>query len=113
MMTGNIRCPDVSFTLKERLPEGKPSEGFEDFAPDLAIEIISPNEDKADLLRKIGEYFASGAKQVWLLFPETQTVKVYTDPFEMRTLHAEDDIDGGTLLPSFRCKVRELFEIEE
>ncbi len=112
MITGNIRSPDVAFTLKERLPEGKPSEGFEEGAPDLAIEIVSPNEDKTDLLRKIGEYFASGAKQVWLLFPETQTVKVYTDPFEMRTLHADDEITGGELLPGFRCLVRELFEYE-
>ncbi|MCS7064935.1 MAG: Uma2 family endonuclease [Fimbriimonadales bacterium] len=112
MITGNIRSPDVAFTLKERLPEGRPSEGFEDFAPDLAIEIISPNEDKVDLLRKIGEYFASGAKQVWLLFPEMQMVKVYTDPFEMRTLSSEDELEGGDLLPGFRCKVRELFEIE-
>lgn len=112
MVTGNIRSPDVAFTRKERLPEGVPAEGFEEGAPDLAIEIISPHEDKVDLMRKIGEYFASGASQVWLLFPETMTVKVYTEPFEMRTLTAEDELDGGDLLPGLRCKVRELFEID-
>jgi Uma2 family endonuclease len=81
MLSGNIRSPDVAFTLKERLPDGKPSKGFEEGAPDLAVEIVSPNEDAADLLRKVGEYFASGAQQVWLLFPETRTVNVYTSPF--------------------------------
>jgi Uma2 family endonuclease len=78
MLSGNIRSPDVAFTLKERLPDGKPSKGFEEGAPDLAVEIVSPNEDAADLLRKVGEYFASGAQQVWLLFPETRTVNLYT-----------------------------------
>ena len=78
MLNGNIRRPDVAFTLKARLPDGKPSKGFEDGAPDLAVEIVSPNEDAADLLRRVGEYFASGAQQVWLLFPETRTVSLYT-----------------------------------
>ncbi len=111
MTNGNIRSPDVAFTLKERLPDGKPSKGFETGAPDLAIEIVSPNEDIADLLRKIGEYFASGAQQVWLLFPETRTVKVYSSPFDVRTLVGDDELTGGDLLPDFRCKVQELFEV--
>ncbi|BCW95324.1 MAG: Uma2 family endonuclease [Fimbriimonadales bacterium] len=111
MANGNIRSPDVVFTRKERLPDGKPSKGFEAGAPDLAVEIVSPSEDATDLLRKIGEYFESGAQQVWLLFPETRTVKVYTAPFESRTLTAEDELTGGDLLPDFRCRVSELFDL--
>ncbi|MER3559288.1 MAG: hypothetical protein C4336_07470 [Armatimonadota bacterium] len=112
MVSGNIRSPDWAFTLKARLPEGKPAKGFEAVAPDLAVEIVSPHEDATDLLRKIGEYFASGTQQVWLLFPETRTVNVYYSPFVVRTLSAEDELDGGDLLPDFWCKVSELFELE-
>jgi len=111
MADGNVRCPDVSFTLKERLPEGEPSDHFAPFAPDLAVEVVSPSEDYADLLRKVGEYFASGSKQVWLLFPNTRTVKVFTAPFEMQTLQAHDELTGGDLLPNFRVRVGELFEV--
>jgi Uma2 family endonuclease len=71
MRTGNIRSLDVAFTLKERLPDGKPSKGFENLAPDLAVEILSPSDDVADLPRKVNEYFTSGTQQVWLLEPET------------------------------------------
>lgn len=53
MTSGNIRCPDVSFTLKSHLPEGKPGKGFGDEAPDLCIEILSPTEDLADMERKL------------------------------------------------------------
>ncbi len=111
MVSGNIRSPDVAFMLKERLPEGKPPKGFAEGAPDLAIEVVSPSEQTPDILQKVGEYFESGAKQVWLLFPETQTVKVFTAPFEVLTYHADDELTGGELLPDFRCKVRELFDI--
>lgn len=111
MVNGNIRSSDAAFTLKERLPEG-PSEGFEAFAPDLAIEIVSPSESMPDLLIKVAEYFASGAQQVWLLFPEQTRVNLYTSPFDVQILFGEDEITGGELLPSFHCRVKELFEID-
>ncbi len=111
MINGNIRSPDVAFTLKERLKDGKPSVGFEDFAPDLAVEVVSPSEDEVDLLSKVAEYFASGAQMVWLLFPEKRIAKVFTAPFEMITLTENDELTGGTLLPEFRVRVGELFDI--
>lgn len=109
MRNGNIRCPDVSFMRKERLPGGEAPNTFGDAAPDLAIEIISPSEDEADMARKVGEYFASGAEQVWHVFPETQTVAVYTSPDVSRAYRSEDTLTGGTLLPDFACPVADLF----
>ncbi len=107
MVTGNIRSPDVSLVLYERLPEGKVPEGFMDGAPDLAIEVISPNEDWAEMERKIGEYFASGAKEIWLIDPDKRTLTVYKSPSNIHTFHADDEIETN-LLPGFRCKVSEL-----
>ncbi len=112
MVTGNIRSPDVSFVLRERLPEGKPPKGFMDGAPDLAIEVISPNEDWADMGRKLGEYFMSGAKQVWLIDPDAVTVTVYKSLTDVQVFHANDEIAGGDLLPEFRCKVADLIAVE-
>ncbi len=107
MVTGNIRSPDISFVLRERLPEGKPPKEFMDGAPDLAIEVISPNEDWAEMERKIGEYFASGAKEIWLIDPDKRTLTVYKSPSNIHTFHADDEIETN-LLPGFRCKVSEL-----
>lgn len=112
MMSGNIRSPDVSFTLRERLPGGKPARGFADYVPNLCIEIISPSEEQTDMERRVREYFASGAEQVWHLFPETRTAKVFTSPITDVTLGPDDELDGGDLLPGFRCRVAELFELE-
>jgi len=107
MVTNNIRSPDVSLILRERLPEGELPEGFMDGAPDLAVEIISPNEDWVELGRKLGEYFMSGAKEVWLVDPKTQTVTVYKSLVDVRVFHADEEI-STELLPGFKCKVFEL-----
>lgn len=112
MVSGNLRSPDVSVILKESLPGGQLPEGFGERAPDLAIEVVSPTEDLPDLLRKVAEYFASGARQVWLLFPEKQEVMVYRSPFDMQVFHAEDELTGGEILPEFQAKVSELVMVE-
>jgi Uma2 family endonuclease len=109
--SGNIRVPDVGVIFKQSLPEGKLPDGFGDRAPDLAIEIVSPSEDMPDLLRKVGEYFESGAQEMWLLFPETQRVVRYTAPFEATILHADDALTTP-LAPDFRIRVGDLFAVE-
>jgi Uma2 family endonuclease len=111
MASGNICVPDVGVIFKQSLPEGKLPDGFGDRAPDLAIEIVSPTKDMPDLLRKVGEYFESGAQEVWLLFPETQRVVRYTAPFEATILHAADEL-STPLAPDFRMRVAELFAVE-
>ena len=112
MASGNIRSPDVSFMRKERLSAGGPSKGFEDFAPDLAIEIISPSERPEDMADKVAEYFGAGAEQVWHLFPETKHVTVYLSPFATAEFRPGDTLDAGDLLPGFSCQVEELFDLE-
>jgi Uma2 family endonuclease len=112
MRGGNLRCPDVSFTRKERFPKKQAPEGFGDAAPDLAIEIISPSEDDADVFRKLDEYFASGSEQVWLVEPDTQRVTVYRSLMNPQTYDAGEEITAGDLLPGFRCRVADLFTLE-
>lgn len=109
MASGNIRCPDVSFMRFERLPEGQAPVGFVDGAPDLCIEVISPTEDQRDSWRKVGEYFESGAAQVWHVFPETGRVVVFRSMDDVRTYEAGDTLTAGDILPGFQADVADLF----
>lgn len=111
MNNGNIRSPDVSFTSRSRLPAGQPSEGFEQGAPDLAIEIISPFEDRQEAESKLREYFDSGARLVWHVFPDSRSVQVFMSPADSRVLTVEQEINGGDVLSGFRCIVSELFDL--
>ena len=100
MAGGNLRLPDLGFTRYDRMPNGEVPDGFMEFAPDLAIEIISRSEEPADMARKVGEYFASGAVQVWHMFPETQTMIVFRSPLESVTYQPEDELDLSDILPA-------------
>lgn len=109
MANRNIRCPDVGFMRDERLPDGEVPVGFGDSAPDLCIEIISPSEDMRDATRKVGEYFDSGAKEVWHMFPDDKTLRVYHSTDDARAYAPEDEVETPDLLPGFRARVADLF----
>jgi Uma2 family endonuclease len=110
MAQGNIRSPDVSVMRTERLPEGKAPVGFVDGAPDLAIEVVSPDERMSDLLTKMAEYFESGAQEVWLLFPERKQAHRYRADLSVEVLHENDILHGAPLVPDFAVRVGDLFE---
>ena len=108
MSNRNVRSPDFGFTRYDRFPNGEPPDGFAEFAPDLAVEIISPSEEPGDMTRKVGEYFASGAQLVWHLFPETRTLRVFRSPSDVTTYGPDEEIDLKGLLPGFRSRVADL-----
>ncbi len=64
---GNVRSPDASFVSSKRLP--KVPEGFLELAPDLAVEVLSPDDNPRELLDKVGEYLAAGVRIVWVIDP--------------------------------------------
>ena len=104
------RMPDVSFVAAARIPpEGDPV-GIWTIAPDLAVEIVSPNDLAEETETKIQAYFAAGVQQVWQVWPHNQTVKVHDSPTESTLLQAGDELTSPALLPGFRCPVATLFQ---
>ncbi len=104
------RFPDVSFVSAARIPpEGDPV-GIWTIAPDLAVEITSPNDLIEEVEAKIHAYFAAGVQQVWLVSPQFQTVTVFEAPTKATILSADDELTSPTLLPGFRCAVAALFQ---
>jgi Uma2 family endonuclease len=104
-----VQAPDVAFIREERLAEVD-WDRYCEFGPDLAVEILSPNDNAARLQRKIAQYFAAGTSVVWVLDPESVTLNVYEKSGVFRTLTADDSIDAPELLPGFSIPVRTLFE---
>ncbi len=110
MKNGNCRSPDISFIKKDRLKGFKSlPKGFIEGAPDLAIEVLSPTDSIENTHAKITEYFDSGAKLVWIINPEDQTVHIYHSKHPYKLLLPEDYIDGEDLIPGFSMKIAELF----
>jgi Uma2 family endonuclease len=106
----NERLPDVAFVTAARIPEDGEPDGIWPIAPNLAVEIISPNDLFEKVLAKVNEYFAAGVRKVWLVSFEHKVVIVYHSPTQTTILTEADDLTGEELLPGFRCPVSELFQ---
>lgn len=104
----NVRSPDVSFVAKGRFPDERWPVGFADLAPDLAVEILSPNDNSGDVLQKIGEYLDAGTRMVWLIDPETRSAVVYRDMTTVRTIGEDGALDGADVLPGFACPLKDV-----
>ncbi len=108
---GLIRVPDVSFISWDMIPDrDRPRAAVPKIAPTLAVEILSKSNTRAEIDRKIREYFAAGSQLVWIIDPKTQTVRVHTSVSESSLLAKNDTLDGGTVLPGFQLKLKNFFE---
>ncbi len=111
MKSGNLRAPDISFVSKQRLEEcGGPTERFFHIAPELAVEVISPNERRKKIEEKLVDYFESGTLLVWFVFSRSRTVRVYRDA-KSSTLPGEHEVlSGEEVVPGFSFPIQRLFE---
>jgi Uma2 family endonuclease len=104
----DVRSPDVSFVAAGRFPEDKGPVGFGEFAPDLAVEVLSPDDRPRDVLEKVGEFLDSGTRLVWVIDPEKRAAAVYRSLTEVRQLGPEDNLDGEDVVPGFSCRLEEI-----
>jgi Uma2 family endonuclease len=103
-----VRAPDVGFISKARIPEEGLPEGYFQGAPDLAVEVVSPNDSADEIQQKVNEYLQYGAKAVWVFYPKSKTIAAHT-PKGTQTLRPGDSLEGGDVLPGFKLAVSDLF----
>ncbi|NET45605.1 Uma2 family endonuclease [Okeania sp. SIO2B3] len=90
--------------LTKRLPKG-----YFQGAPDLAVEVIYPNNTFEELHQKIVEYFENNCRLVWVINPDKKSVLVYHKPQPDKLLQVADNLDGEDILPGFILPVTDLF----
>jgi Uma2 family endonuclease len=105
-----VRAPDVAFVHSARLPSGGIGPGPMRVTPDLAVEVVSPNETRSRLEEKLDDYRACAVPLVWVIDPAARTVRIIEDDLTPQLLGEGDTLTGGTVIPDFRCDVGELFE---
>lgn len=104
-----VRAPDVAFVSKDRiLVEGKP-EKYWPGAPDLAVEVVSPNDRFDEVMEKVEEYLNAGTRLVWVAQPRLQLVLACRPDSEVKIYHKDDELSAEDVLPGFLCRVRDLF----
>lgn len=104
-----VRVPDVAFVSRERLERiGIPS-GYWPGAPDLAVEVVSPNDTYADVQDKVYDWLDAGTRLVLVVNPRKQTVAVYRPPRQASLLAVGDVLDGADVLPGWVLPVSDIF----
>jgi Uma2 family endonuclease len=83
-------------------------EGFFPGPPDLAVEVLSPNDRAVEVEDKIQQWLDAGTREVWVINLRRRTLTVHRSDKPPRVLRADDFLDGGDLLPNFRAKVAQL-----
>lgn len=104
-----VRKPDVSFVRNGRFPNDRPPRGFARLVPDLAVEVISPNDSYYAVEDKLNDYLLVGVPLIWIVNPDRRTVYTYTPDGTIRRLTAEQELTGEPLFPGFRVRVADLF----
>jgi Uma2 family endonuclease len=104
-----VRAPDVAFIATSRLPGGQLPQTFLPGAPDLAVEILSPNDDPVEVQQKVRDYLEAGSRLVWVVAPRPRAVTVYRPDGSARLVRAPAGLEGEDVLPGFSLPLAELF----
>ena len=108
-----VRRCDVGFVRNERLFGGRAPKGHVMVAPDLAIEVVSPNDTADEVEEKAMEWLDSGVALLWVVYPATRTVRIHrprSAALRVTDLADTDTITGESALPGFSCTVKEFFD---
>ena len=106
---GLIRKPDVSFIRADRAGPELLESRIVTIAPDLAVEVISPNDEAEDVEIKVRDYLRAGVRLVWAVFPIARSARVHRPDGTIAGLDEEDELDGEDVLPGFRCRLGDVF----
>jgi Uma2 family endonuclease len=106
-----VRAADVAFISRQRWSQVR-SQSYLDVAPELVIEILSPDDAWGEVMEKLEEYFTSGVLAVWIADPKRQQVYIYHSLTEVQRLSAGDVLADDKVLPGFNVPVAELFAAE-
>ncbi len=105
----NVRFPDVSFVRADRIPDGRSPDGYFKVRPDLAVEVISPNDLYEEVEEKLADYREAGIPLVWVVSPRARTVLVRRLDGSANLLLESGELSGEDVVPGFTCKIAELF----
>ena len=104
-----VRAPDASFISRERLDEVGETDGYWPGAPDLVVEVISPNDRYTEVEAKVAEWLEAGTRMVIVVNPRRRSVRVHRSPAEIDDLVEGDTIDGGDVVHGWSMPVSGLF----
>jgi Uma2 family endonuclease len=82
-----------------------PDVGYAELAPDLVVEVLSPNDRPGDALAKIGDFLAAGTQLAWLVDPRRREARIFRSDGSMAVIGGGGALDGEDVVPGFVCQL--------
>jgi len=99
-----VRAPDLAFVAAARAATiGR--HGYVPFAPDLAVEILSPGDRPGDMLEKVAQWLTAGTRLVWVIDPDRGNARVHRADGSIDIVPGSGALDGEDVLPGFSCRL--------
>lgn len=102
-----VRAPDVAFIGTARLPDPPPV-GFAHLAPDLVVEVLSPDDRAGEVLAKVADWLRGGSRLVWVVDPARRLARVYRDDGSEAVAGVDDALDGEQVLPGLSIALTDI-----
>jgi Uma2 family endonuclease len=103
-----VRAPDVAFVARDRVPP-RESRGFPALAPDLVVEVLSPEDRPGEVLAKVADWLTAGTRLVWVVDPERRQARVYRADGSETVVPGDGALEGEDVLPGFTCLLASIF----
>lgn len=104
-----VRAADVAFIRQEHIEQAAEPEGYWPGAPDLAVEVVSPNDLYTEVDEKVTDWLEAGTRMVVIINPRKRTVTVYRSLLQIVVLREQDLLDGGEVVPGWSLPIADIF----
>jgi Uma2 family endonuclease len=101
-----VSAPDVAFIRTERLSR---TSGYFVGPPDLAVEVISPNDTYTEVNEKVVDWLEGGVRLVIVIDPRKQNAFIHRSRKEITEITIDGTLDGGDVVPGWQLPMRDLF----
>ena len=106
-----VRAADALFISLERWMQRQNKQGYLDVAPELVVEVLSPDDRMIEVNQKLGDYFSIGVKIVWVIDPESKIVYAYRSLIDVHAFTVNDTLTAEEVLSGYAVAVASLFEV--
>lgn len=104
-----VRGPDAAFISRERFEAVGDTAKYWPGPPDLAVEVVSPNDTFREMREKALEWTAAGCVAVLVVDPEKRTATVYRGGGQAHVHGEGETVDLDDAVPGFSVAISELF----
>jgi Uma2 family endonuclease len=104
-----VRAPDLAFVAKARA-DAIGRRGYAAIAPDLAAEVMSPDDRPGEVLAKVGDWLDAGVRLVWVIDPARAEAHVHRPDGSLQVVTRDGLLDGEDVLPGFTYRLSEVLD---